>query len=314
MDIVGTVSRSVRTTRLFAAAFVWVVACGSRTELLTPFPIETGPGGTAPGDDAGTDASRDGPPVDAPLEADAPLDVDLNLCPQGTPPNAYLLDAGGTLYVFTPATLAVSALGTPSCMGASGGPWTLSVSREGVAYVVYEDWSIYAVELASLRCTRTPFVFGEQGIENQFGIAVSRDPSAERLYVLGTRRVPPSPLLAASDLVSFQLSPVAVSGAIGGRSFDIQADLASHLYVYTPDGELSRIDLTAGRVEWSKPTNFLGPGNSWAVMPYEGQIYLFANQRVARFDEVTGTTTPLGTVSTPWNVVGASGVPCVARR
>jgi hypothetical protein len=48
-------------------------------------------------------------------------------------------------------------------------------------------------------------------------------------------------------------------------------------------------------------------------MPYEGATYLFAGQRVARFDEAARTTTPLGAVETSWNVVGASAVPCAAQ-
>jgi hypothetical protein len=273
-----------------------------------PFPLSDQPDAGAELD-AGRDAARDAG-ADADAIADATPDVDLMLCPQGAPPKAYLIDGDGLISAFAPRTLTMTPIGTPRC-GATGGVWTLSVSREGIAYVVFEDWNIYAVDLASLRCTRTPFVFGQLGIGSDYGIAVSRDPSAEHLYLLGSRQAPPSPRLGVSDLTSFVLSPVPYAGTIVGAAFDIQADIYGHLFIYTQAGDLSRMDLGTMKVEWSVPTHFNGPSDSWAVMPYEDQLYLFANDRVARFDQTTATTTVLTSLPTTF-IVGASAVACKA--
>ena len=270
-------------------------ACGSRTGL------------DVPERDAG---------VDAPHDADAALRDAEPLCPEAGLPTAYLVDARGVLYIFSPASLQVHPLGTPSCGAQATGPgaWTLSVSREGVAYLVFEDWNIYAVDLATLACHQTPFVPGQLGISSNYAIAISRASASERMFVFGS-----SPggdtkaVLASTDLTTFVLTevgqPIAVPPSSEGE-FDMQADLVGNLFLYTPDGVLTELGAATGAVSGSSQTGFPPVATSWAVMTYQDQVYLFGGREVARYDFTTRRAVVLGSLPVSSNIVGASAVPC----
>ena len=277
-----------------------VAACGSRTGLAVPIDVEH---------DAG---------FDAPHEADALVRDDAAICPDGGLPTAYLIDAAGALYVFDPASLHVQLLGTPNCgaQATEPGPWTLSVSREGVAYVVYEDWNIYAVDLHTLACTQTPFVPGQLGISNNYAIAISRASGPERMFVFG---LPPGdgtkPVLASTDLSTFVLTEVGRPIALPApeAEFDMQADAFGNLYLYTPDGVLTELGDTTGAVTGWSATGFPPPATSWAVMTYQDQVYLFGGHEAARYDFATRRAVDLGPLTVGSNIVGASAIPCEAQ-
>jgi hypothetical protein len=118
---------------------------------------------------------------------------------------AYVLSLSGELFTFDPSTITIRYLGLPSCP-TNESPWTLSVSRTGVAYILYEDWGIYQVDLSTLACERTAYVPFQLGFSGEEAIAVSRDTGDERFYVYGM--APSGPLLAVTDFTSFVLSPV----------------------------------------------------------------------------------------------------------
>ena len=156
---------------LCAAAFV--TACGARTGL------------------------------DVPTAPVVPDDAGLSCGAAGL--TAYLWDMVGILYTFDPATLGVETLGQVNCP-TNAEPWTLSVSRAGVGYMMFTDWNIYRVDLATLDCTQTPYVPGQLGFTDDEALAVSRGQGAERLFVYSNI---PVATLAVTDLTDFVLSPVA---------------------------------------------------------------------------------------------------------
>jgi hypothetical protein len=321
------------------AAGLFVLACGARTGLDAPldaavFNFDAGEDAEAGFDatfDVDFDASFDtgfDAGVDSffPVDVIAPIDVHVGAdsglaCPDGGLPNAYLLRDDGALYTFDPATLATRLLGTPACAGASS-PWTLSVSREGNAYVVFQvPWSIYKVDLTTLICTPTPFVAGQLGLNGYFSIAVSRNAGAEKLFVYGE---PGSvdggypntpPILAQSDLATFVLSEVGAvlpEPPLDSYPLDMQGDPLGNLFGLSDDGLLIEIDSATGAAIGKADTGFPG-GQDWAVMSYENQVYLFAaggdGSNVARYDIATQTLDVVGTI--PVAVLGASAVPCL---
>jgi hypothetical protein len=270
--------------------YVAAAACGSRTELLVP---------VGSGDDAGR------------LDAGASVS-----CPDGGLPTAYLLDESGALYTFSPATLQTELMGTPDC-GTTDLPWTVSVSREGVAYLVFEDWNIYAVDLATLACHVTTFQAGQLGISEEFAIAVSRATPTERMFVYGQPLGAPGPILTSTDLTSFVLTEVGpvLPLTMPETAFDMQADLLGHLFVFTADGFLTEIDATTAAVTSSSQTGFPPSGDeTWAVMTYQNQVYMFADLQVARYDDTTHTAVVLGSLTGTGDIVGASAVPCVGPQ
>ena len=240
------------------------------------------------------------------------------ICPDGGLPVAYLLDTTGALYTLNPATLKSTPLGTPRCgtpHTRDTGPWTISVTQTGTAYVVYKDWSLYAVDLRTLTCATTSFRAGQLDLQDNFGIAVSRTVGTELLYVYGQPNDDGAPILAAMDLVSFVLSEVApivpVPPTSSGGAYDVQADLAGNIFAYTPDGFLVEVDSATGIASEELSTGFPPePRGSFAIMTYQDDVYLFAGTEVARYNLTTHHATTLGTVTVAGYVVGASAAPC----
>jgi hypothetical protein len=316
-------------------AGLFVLACGARSGLDPIRHFDSGEVGFDAGTDAGDDTSFGfdvfdfDAGVDAyfPVDVIAPVDVHVALdsalaCPEGGLPTAYLFDNTGALFTFDPATLATTPLGTPACDADLTSAWTLSVSRENAAYLVFSDtWSIFKVDLTSpsLTCTPTPFVVGQLGLEGDFSIAVSRSAGTEKLFYYGE----PGPLpddgtypntpaiLAESDLSSFvltEVAPVVPEPPLSSYPLDMQGDPLGNLFGYSNDGLLIEIDSTTGAAIGQAQTGFPGDGE-WAVMSYENQVYLFGGGQVARYDIATQSVTALGSV--PVLVVGASAVPCL---
>jgi hypothetical protein len=320
-------------------------ACGVRTGLDAPlkvvgagaFVLDAGADGDPEASfdatvDAGFDATFDAG-FDAlfPVDSIAPIDVHVAsdsglVCPDGRVPNAYLLRRDGALFTFDPATLATQILGIPNCgAGVLNSSWTLSVSRDGSAYIVAQTpWAIYKVDLASpsLTCTRTPFVNGQLDLQADYSIAVSRTAGVEKLFFYGEPGLPDGglypntpPILAVSDLTSFvltEVAPVLPMPPSNSYPLDMQGDPLGHLFGYSDDGLLIELDSTRGAAIGQAQTNLPG-GSDWAVMSYENDIYLFADNgsggsSVARYDLATQTLTIRGGVSV--QVVGASAVPC----
>jgi len=297
---------------------VSLAACGSRTALyLEPVADAQAP----PGPEA--EAGVDGVTADVSFGFDAPPPFDVHVapdsslrCTDGGPPTAYVLDQSGALWVFSPDTLALTRLGTPSCPTDTG-TWTLSVSREGIAYILYQDWNLYAVDLATLACTRTPFVPGQLGLDNDFAIAISRTGPVEKLFVYGISSDSMNgagPILASGDLTSFvltEIAPALPTPPPDPLGYDTQADLFGHLFSLTAAGQLSELDVATASVLRVSNTGFPGAGSSWAVMTFNDEVYLFGDSNVARYNFTTHSADMLGSVSPPTTIVGASAVPCL---
>jgi len=329
----STTSRRVTVAASLGATLgvIALLSCGSRTGLDLPLrhdaralPAEAAPDTAVP-----VDAGRDAPfDADAAvlLEADAAVDAeaaplpdaiapvdghvgpDSSLaCPGNGVPNAYVFDDTGALYTFDPAALAVHAIGNPHCSDAT--PFTMSVSRSGKAYLVYMDWSIYEVDLTTLACSVTPFQPGQFGLLSLFSVAVSRTGGPEELFIYGA----PAgglPILAKTPLAPWNLTlvgPIHPTPPLAAFSVDMQGDPLGHLYGLASSGLVVEVEASTATLVGQAQTN-LQITTDWALMTYENQVYLFAENQVARFDVPTQSAVLLGTL--PFNVVGASAVPC----
>lgn len=255
-----------------------LAACGARSTLEG----QTGPSG------AGADGTSTGPRC-----GDAAL-------------KAYLCDENKTLYAFDPATLATTPIGHVSCPTDTI-PWTMTVDGAGSAYLIYDDWSIYRVDLGTLACTKTPYAPGQLGFTGQEGIAVAAVDGVDRFFVYGSN---PTPTLAVSDLTSFVLSSVGPATAPAGAfPVAVQGDAFGHLYAFSQDSLFFELDSATADVTHVNHTSLQG-GGTWAVMAYGDRIYLFgAGGTVARYDPSAQQLTPLGSVG--FSVIGASATPCV---
>jgi hypothetical protein len=242
-----------------------LVACGARTELQVQVPLASG---------------------DASAEASSP-------CPTGEMPTelAYALDRVGTIHRYDPHTASAETLGTPDC-GNSNVQWTMTATPD-TAYIVYTDWTLYAVDLATLVCTKTAFDPGQLGNIGEFGVAAVGSGPSTRLFVYGLPTEGAAPVLAVADVGSFALTPVgSIDPAPPTSSFPVNltADTAGQLYAYSPDGLVQRIDPASGAVLQSRQSDVVTM-STWATVAYTPELYLWADSRVVGYDLSSGAHT-----------------------
>jgi hypothetical protein len=299
-----------------------LAACGARTPLFVV--AEAADASPGPPRDAGHDA-RDSSPIDAMDASDALVLIDVPTPPPDTPAppdvvtldatagcdggvTAYLLDESANLYTFDPASLTTTLLGPLACP-TTATPWTLSVSRNGYALVIFEDWNIYRVDLTTLACITTAFVPSQFGfnVEGEEAIAISRDPNTpEELYVYGMSNGVLT--LAVADPVALVLSEVgAVTPNPNLFPADMQGNAQGDLFVLSNGGQLLEVDSTNANVLINTQTTF--QAGDWAIMTYGSQLYFFGDGTVYQEDIASQTLTMLGDLGIA--IVGASAAPCL---
>jgi hypothetical protein len=223
--------------------------------------------------------------------ASSPVDAGT-VCGEGGPPEvSYLLDSSGTLYRYDTQTRQSTPLGAPNC-GNDNVQWTMTASREN-AYIVYTDWSLYAVNLSTLACSPTPFPASQLDIGDDFGVAVADIGGVERLYVYAEDSEGNGPFLAVSDLASFELTKVGdVLPAPPADTFPVNltADTKGHLYAFSPEGVVQEIEATTGAVLQSAQTNVTTTG-TWAALTYGPELFLFVDSDVVDYDWMTQAQT-----------------------
>jgi hypothetical protein len=276
---------------------LFVCACGARTEL---YALDAGEADATPSHDASGDV-HDASASDV---TDAPIIDDVTSgCDGGV--TAYLWDVAGELYTFDPTTLATSAIGQVTCP-TNAQPWTFSVSRAGYALMIYEDWKIYHVDLATLACTPTSFTQSAIGFTGDEAIAISRDPNTpEQLYIYGVSGG--TPTLAVADpiaLVPTTVGPVKASTELFPA--DMQGDALGHLFVLGEQGHFLELDSKTAAVLVDVQTAF--SAGDWAVMTYGNSVFFFGDGEVSLEDVANDTLTLIGNTGVP--VVGASAAPC----
>jgi hypothetical protein len=260
-----------------------LLACGARTQLDVP-------GGSQPVADGGPTSGDGGPtnPVDSsipPAEAGTPCDDG------GHPELSYVLDDVGTIYRYDVLTGKVTALGTPNCAD-DNVQWTMTASRT-TAYILYTDWTLYAVDLSTLVCTQTPYQTGQLGFDFDYGIAVSSASGTEKLYVYGLPTGATNPILAVSDLTSFVLTEVGdILPAPPPSTYPVNltADTQGHLYAFSPLGWVQQIDAATGAVLQSKQTD-VTTMTTWATLTRGSDLYLWVESEVVGYDLATGAHT-----------------------
>jgi hypothetical protein len=259
-----------RVSRLALAA-VALFACGSRT---------------------GLDVPRASAEAGLLADALAPLDGAPMECSDGGPlERSYLLDGSGVLYRYDALTAHVTMLGVPDC-GNDNVQWTMTASRDN-AYIVYTDWTLYAVSLTTLACTPTAFQPGQLGLDGEFGVAISESGGAESLYVYGQPSGGGDPILAVADLASFALTKVGdIVPVPPASSFPVNltADTMGHLYAFSPGGLLQQIDAATGAVLRAAQTGVTSMF-TWASLTYGSDVFLFVDSHVDGYDLASGTST-----------------------
>jgi len=187
----------------------------------------------------------------------------------------YLVDGNNaSLYGFDPMTNTFHFVTTLSCPTSSlWTPYSMAVSREAVAYVLYQDSSIYQVDTASGSCAATAFDPGFSLDWSLFGMGYamnSRDATEDTLFIANASH------LGSIDLADFSIrvvSTIEVGNAeLSGTAW---GDLWGFFPQATPP-RVAQIDKTTGDflTQYELPT-LSSAANAWAFALWGGYAYIF---------------------------------------
>ena len=192
-----------RRVLVFVSTACLIAACGSRTGLLVPTHHDGGEPADATEEAADAASEADAfeePQPDAFEEGDA-VEEDVfippdapDICPDAGSTVIYVITTQSVLLSFYPPTGSFTTIGTVTCPSPGDKPFSMAVSRAGVAYIVYSpSGNLFRVSTKTAQCGPTNFVPGNSGFPTVFGMGFSADvgdaglgsEAGETLYLAG---------------------------------------------------------------------------------------------------------------------------------
>jgi len=290
-------------------------ACGSRTGLLVPVVEDAGVADTSADvldtgadvlDATHPDVIEEQQPDVVEEEADAGPDVVAEAdaieedvvpfpdaatgCPDGGATLVYLITQQNVLMSFYPPTAEFRTIGTIACPDpTTNQPFSMAVSRSGVAYVVFNSGFLYRVSTSTAACETTPFLGGTNGIPLQFGMGFAADSAdagtdgGETLYIAldpgWADNMPTASTLATIDTTTFDVTTLAMfqptllepelTGTATGNLYGFWAPSQS------AQAAIVQIDKTTAQVAQVAPLPGVTLGGGWAFAYWGGDFYVF---------------------------------------
>lgn len=223
----------------------------------------------------------------------------------------YVVDSDNKLYKFDPSiqsNAAFQLIGTMGCQGGDG-PNSMSVGRDGYAYVLYgtqDPYStdaydcagVYKVDIKTAACAGpSSFQCGSAGFE-KFGMGFSTDTAgstSEALYLSNSL----SPKLGKVDLMTGQVT--VVGSQPGAAEFTGNAN--GELWGFFPDQQppaVLQVDKANGAILTTYPLSTLPPlgtgGYAYAFAYWGGSFYIFYQ------------VNPIDTSTNVWKLDAGGGV------
>ena len=313
----------MRRTRLAIAALAFFVpalatgvfaSCGARSEL----PYDS----AEPEEDAGPDVV-DAPPdvVDAPPDVvDAPPDVPEDALPICDPDvlYIYLVTSETDLYRYRPDTGVFSLVGNLSCPS-DGAPFSMGVSRTGIAYVVYNTGELFKVDTKDASCDFTDWVPGTGGFTTfGMGYAIDDDKMGETLHVAEINFQDVSKGLATIDTKTFDLSYIGPFSVNPGNALEMTSSDDGFLYGYFLNadgsgGTIVQIDKHTADITQQTQVSAGSSSSALAFAYWGGDFYIFTSDgdsvtTVTKYAPSTGIESVVATLNR--TVVGAGVSTC----
>jgi len=310
-------------------------ACGARTGLLGGERDASSDAGVI---EAGSDAKPDvaDAPPDVPDVRDAPEPFDVVF--DGLAPcdpedlYIYLVTSQKDLYRYRPDTGEFFLVGQLACPSEFGNPFSMGVSRTGIAFVLYTSLGapgvtpggrLFAVSTADASCQPTDFKPGQHDFDLfGMGFAIDDDGKGETLYVGNIEFGQTSLGLASIALDTFELTPIGPFLPNVGNEMELTSSDDGQLYGYFLDdsnngGSVARIDKATGKILDSTLLP-IGTNNSALAFAYwGGDFYVFTapsgdpNSTITRYRPSDGSVTVVGTLQK--TVVGAGVTTCTIK-
>jgi hypothetical protein len=200
----------------------------------------------------------------------------------------YTFDSNNGLARFDPTTLTFTDIASLNCRG--GSPFSMAVDQNAVAWVHYDDGSLFKVDTATGSCQSTKFQSNQHGIR-VFGMGFVFDPSTgeDRLFIAGGQdsRAPQSelatvsfPELIVTPIASIELGSPELTGTGDGQLWGFAPKDASSKNVAT----LMRIDPASGAIIESYDYPSLTTTGAWSIKFWGGNFWIFLGSSVFKVE------------------------------
>ena len=217
----------------------------------------------------------------------------------------FVITTANWLLRFEPETLGAVPLGMVTCPAGGATPFSMAVDREGYAWVLYSDGSLWKVNTGDASCQSTGFVSGQQGF-TMFGMGFTADgptSNTETLFISGgsmSMFMGETGSLGSITLPAMMVNSIA-QFPIGPGSPELTGTRFGELWGFfamSSPSHVSRINKQTSALEktWPLPNNLQGP-EAWAFAHWGGDFYLFFKAQggfasgVFHLDGLTGATT-----------------------
>ncbi len=230
----------------------------------------------------------------------------------------YLVSMQNNILAYNPLDHAFEERGRLEC---PAGPWahpfSMGVTREGIAHVVYSDGRLYEVDLDDMRCRRTEFTPNQEPGFWQFGMGYAPTPDGEALYVAEISHVRPSKGLARVDTRTGELHYIGSFSLNPGFDIELTPTGDGPLYgfflnAFSPGGTLVEIDTSSAIIKRSYHVDVGSHSQALAIAWWGGQFYIFTSRGtgsvVDRFDPKTEKVARVATIDQ--RIVGAGVSTC----
>jgi len=296
-----------------------LLACGTRTALIVD-EFDASPDGPS-----AIDAARDVrdarnedvlPPIDV-IKPDVPPPND---CPDAAATLIYLVSEGNDLMSFYPPTLTFKTIGSIACPNTNGTtPFSMGVDRKGVAFVVFQNGSLYKVSTLTAACLATSFAAHPMAGFDEFGMGFAGDNISDQLYIAGSGT--PSAGLATIDTMTFKFSFIAkfspdlnrteLTGTGDGRLFGWSPNPS------TPGSTLTQIDRKTAQLIGANKLKIGDNSDAFAFAFWGGDFWIFTAPNggpttVTKYDPMTQSETTATTNNAV--IVGAGVSTCAPQQ
>jgi hypothetical protein len=243
----------------------------------------------------------------------------------------YVVDSANELLSFDPRKLPgnpFQRIGTLQCSNALGGPFSMSVDRHGVAWVVYDGGELFKVSITDATCQPTALVPGSLG-SSRFGMGFVSDAPGSTTEKLFIAAADASRALASIDTHTLRPHMVGAVAAGDDRNPELTGTSEARLYGFFPMAgkpsfvqEIDRATGGARGQRWMLGKASLGDVSAYAFAQWAGVFYVFVtstddsfetSSTVRAIDRATGTYRVV-LDHLPYRITGAGVSTCAPER
>lgn len=199
-------------------------------------------------------------------------------------------------------------------------PFSMSVDRQGQAWVLYNSGEIFNVSIQDATCKKTGFAVSQKGFD-LFGMGFVSDAAGsdkETLFIAGgAYNNLNSGNLGTIDTATLKVTKIGALQIGLQNSPELTGTGAAEAYGYFPGTKafVAQIDKTTGKNlrSWNlDPVAGGGSPKAWAFAHWGGRFYIFITaqkSQVILLDPATGSNKPITTNAT-YKIVGAGVSTC----